>query len=367
MEFFLTSSTPLPEGARIDGVHFDSEKTACQVSDAAPGGFGGLSLGYKSFIGNDLSGTLGTPVGFVDLGHVQIFANDEKGFLVFEGRLETMDSPDGKSVTAITATGYGVGSMAATTDMWFSRDPYSGEPTVGGGQLIRDVLASSAPLLVIGDKDQFIEPGGAYLVSTESGRYPNQTVDEVIKAGDSSNHQLIYLVYEDRVVQLRPRTPPLDPVTGEVVADYYVPADRTRVQWRRSSTLLVGAVAVQYTDVTDMTTAHTDVSSNAAQQQFRDAHGGLLRGYLVPNSSWTQAQADFFRDTYLAKYSQPVITCVVSADDKWPVFNAVGGAIPWYMVRSGGWLKVADQDPILVTSTAKDLMARTLQITASSV
>jgi hypothetical protein len=365
--FRVVSSTPLPEAARIDAVHFESELTAASVSDAVPGGHGGLSLGYSPFMQGQVTGRLGNPIDFVDLGHIQVFAGDERGFCVFEGRVQDIDSPTGLQATAVTATGYGVGEMAATTDMWYFQDPYDGEPSIGGGQLLREVLQAAAPLLKVGDKDAFYEPGGAYLRSGESGRYPNQTVDEIVKAGDTNNNQVLFAVYEDRVVQMLPRVPPVDPVTGEVIADYYVPVDRKHVTWRRSGTLMVGAVAVQFKDPNSGVADHTELSSAQEMQNFRDAHGGLLRGFLVPSSSWTQAQAEFYRDSYLSKHKVATLTCMVNADPTWPVYDAMGGAIPGYMVRSGGWLKVGDQDPLMVTSTRKDLKKGTVAIVASSV
>jgi hypothetical protein len=366
MIFRVVSSSPLPEGKRIDAVHFDSELTAASCSDGI-GGFGGLSLGYTLFPQAERSARLGNPVDFVDLGHIQVYAGDERGFLVFEGRVQDIDSPTGLQATAVTATGYGVGAMAATTDMWFFQDAYDQEPTVGGGALLREVLGSAAPLLALGDADAMYEPGGAYLVSGQSGRYPNQALDEVIKAGDLGNNQVIYFVYEDRLVQLRPRIPPVDDVSGETIADYYLPVDAKRIQWRRSSEKMVGAVAVQFTEPGQTSVKHTTVSSAQEQQIFRDAHGGLLRGYLVSSSNWTEAQAEFFRDTYLERYKNAVITCTVTLDTTFPAFDRMGGAIPYYTIRSGGWLKVGGEDPIMVTSTRKDLRRETCQLVASTV
>jgi hypothetical protein len=367
MDFRIVSSTPLPEAARIDAVHFDSELTNCQSSDAAPGGYGGLNLGYGLFLQGQVTGRLANPIDFVDLGHVQLYAGDEKGLLIFEGRVQDIDSPTGLQATAVTATGYGVGTMAATTDMWYAQDAFAGEPSIGGGQLLREVLKAASPLLRVGDKDYFYEPGGAYLRSGESGRYPNQTVDEVVKAGDVNNLQILFAVYEDRVVQMLPRVPPVDAITGEIIADYYVPFDRNHVTLRRSGSLMVGVVAVQFTDPSNGNADHTEISSAQEQQLFRDAHGGLLRGFLVPSSSWTQAQAEFYRDTYLQRYKNAVITCTVNTNETWPVYDRMGGSIPYYAVRSGGWLKVGDQDPIMITSTTKDLKKKTCGIVASSV
>jgi hypothetical protein len=341
--------------------------TAASCSDAIPGGFGGLSLGYSLFAQGLVSGRLGQPIDFVDLGHIQVFAGDEKGFLVFEGRVQDIDSPTGLQATAVTATGYGVGTMAATTDMWFFQDPYDNEPTIGGGQLLREVLKASAPLLVLGDSDGMYEPGGSYKVSAQSTRFPNQAVDEVIKAGDFQNNQVIFAVYEDRVVQLRPRVPPVDRITGELIANCYLPVDRTRIQWRRSGSLMVGAVAVQFAEQDSTSAKHTAVSSELEQTLFRDAHGGLLRGYLVSTSSWTQAQAEFFRDTYLQRYKNAVITCTTTLDNTWPAYDRNGGAIPFYQVRAGDWLIVGDQEPIMITSTRKDLTKQTCQIVASTI
>lgn len=365
--FYVVSSTPLPQAQRIDAIHFDSELTQANVSDAVPGGHAGINLGYKLFMQGEVVGLLGDPVDFVDLGHLEVYAQDERGWQVFAGRVRDIDSPTGRQATAVTGTGYGVGEMAATTDMWYFQEPVTGEPSIGGGQLLREVLKASAPLLKIGDAAQFIEPGGNYLRSSENTRYPNQVVDEVVKAGDINNNQLLFTVYEDRVVQLLPRVPPVDAITGEVIADYYVPMDRKHVTWRRTGTQMVGVVAVQFND-TSGNAQHTEVSSFIEQQNFRNAHGGLLRGYLVPSSSnWTEAQAEFFRDTYLQKYKNAIITAMVNADKTWPVFDREGGAIPYYMVRSGGWLKVADQDPIMITSTSKDLKKETISIVASTV
>ena len=364
MDFRLTSSSPLPEAARIDAVHFDSELTAVSVSDAVPGGFGGLSLGYSPFLQGETTSRLADPIDFVDLGHLQLYAGDERGFLVFEGRVQDIDSPTGLQATAVTATGYGVGTMAATTDMWYFQDAFDGELPIGGGQLLREILKASAPLLTVGDKDAFYEPGGSYLRSGESGRYPNQVVDEVVKAGDFNNNQILFAVYEDRVVQMLPRVPPVDAITGEIIADYYVPVDRNHVTWRRSGSLMVGAVAVQFKDPTTGTTGQTTV---VVDPNFKDAHGGLMREFLVPSSSWTQEQAEFFGESYLQKYKNAVLTCMVNTDKTWTVFDRMGGAIPYYMVRAGGWLQVGDQPPIMITSTRKDLRKETCALIASTV
>lgn len=365
--FYVVSYSPLPEAMRIDAVHFDSELTQCTVSDVVPGGFGGINLGYKLFLQGEISGLLGDPIDFVDLGHLQVYAQDERGWLVFEGRIKDIDSPTGRQATAVTGTGYGTGEMAATTDMWYFQEQEDGEPTIGGGQLLREIIKASAPILTIGDNDQFIEPGGSYLRSGENTRYPNQTVDEVVKAGDINNNQLVYIVYEDRVVQLLPRVPPIDSTTNEITADYFCPMDAKHVTWRRTGTQMVGAVAVQFTDPSEGNASHTSVSSLIEQQNFRDAHGGLLRGYLAPSSNWTQAQAEFFRDTYLQKYKNAIITCMVNSDKNWPVYDREGGIIPYYMIRSGGWIKIADQDPIMITQTQKDLKKETVSIVASTI
>lgn len=367
MLFYLVSCEPLPSGRRIDAIHFDSEMTTCQVSTAIPGGFGGLSCGYSVFLQGQVTGRLGNPVDFVDLGHIQIFAQDERGPLVFEGRVQTIDSRTGLQATAVTATGYGVGAMAATTDSWYFSPPFTGEPAIGGGELLRDVITASAPLLNLGDKDAMYEPGGSYLRSNENGRYPNQIIDEVVKAGDYNNNQIIYVVYENRTVQLLPRVPPIDPNTNEVIADYYIPVDAAHIQWRRDSSLMVGAVAVQFSDGNAGTHGYTEISSPLLQKTFVDSHGGLLRSYLVSQSNWTKAQAEFFRDTYAGIHQNPVITASVNLDSNFSVRDRENGVIPYYLVRAGGWLKVGDQSPILITSTRLDLLKQTNAIIASSV
>jgi len=367
MRFHVTSSTPLPEGRRIDAINFDSEITNCQVSDAIPGGYGALSLGYRLALTDSISGFLGTPIDFVDLGHVQVFETSEAGWCVFEGRVQDMDSPTGRKATALTATGYGAGTMAATTDMWYYYPSFDGEPTIGGGQLIREVVGQCAPLLRIGDVDAFYEPGGAYKRSGQNGRYPNQTIDEVVKAGDVNNNQIIFAVYENRLAQLYPNIPPTDPLSGETIADYYVPMDKTHVTVRRAGDKMIGIVAVQFTDPTNNTSAYTSLSSLQYQQDFMLAHGCLLRGMLVPSSSWPQQQAEFFRDSYLQRYREPLITATVSLTDTWQAYDRMGGTIPYYQVRSGSWIQIADAPPLIITSTRKDLLKETCSITASTV
>jgi hypothetical protein len=365
VRFHVTSATPLPEGQRIDAINFDSTITNCQVSDAIPGGYGGLSLGYQVFLTDNVSGFLGTPIDFVDLGHVQVFETDEKGWCVFEGRVQDMDSPTGRKATAITATGYGAGAMAATTDMWYYAPPYDGEPTIGGGQLLREVITQSAPLLRVGDSAAFYEPGGAYKRSGQNGRYPNQTIDEIVKAGDVNNNQVVFAVYEHRMVQLYPNIPPTD--AGRAIADYYVPMDRTHITVRRASDKMVGVVAVQFADPSSGTSAFTTLSAEEYQVDFMLAHGGLLRGMLVPSSSWPQQQAEFFRDTYLQRYREPLISATVNLTNTWQAYDRMGGTIPYYQVRSGSWIQIADAPPLIVTSTRKDLMKETCSITASNV
>lgn len=326
----LPGSQPLPDMA------IDTDVTALQWTHGLPGGPLALTVGVDMF-GRDRReygrglGYLPDMIDVVPFAHVIILAGTVP---VWAGRVMQRTRPAGQT-RGFTAVGYG---LTGTNDDYY---PSASAVSTTSGVILTEVIQSSAPLLSVGNADQFVDPGVAHTRGEFNGMYPSEVIDQLTQEGGAQNVPWDYWVDLNRVVHFKPRMAPDQP-------DYRIPFDDD-VDWDEDYTNVYGSAAVNYAlNGTDST------SPVATTAGFPDRYGGVQRTALVRGDELTAVGAAQFRDTWLLTHFDPQIAATVRRrlDRGLERFN--GGEIPAHLILQGQWIQVGDETPQIIVGSTFD-------------
>jgi hypothetical protein len=317
-----------------------------------PGGYVGLNVGYTDEGMPANVGELQEPVEISDMYHVELWArSEETGFQLFEGRVMTVNQDQGVAVTALQAVGYGVQDGAVNDSYFDSMDIRM----LSAGDILREAVPTITPILQIGGRDLFVDPGVGTKMSPSGlqGQTAGQIVDQVVKTGTDNAQQQIYECY-GRTINIRPRVPP--PGGPEYVVQ------PTEVKWVRDSTHLYGSVSVEF-QPKGGTKGRT---IPAVYNTFPGRYRGLVRSLLVPNSEIDEVQAELLARRLLDIYKNPVITGTFELTESNPMYTTQGGVVPYWKPRYSEWCQVGTRPPLMIVGTSVNLTTRTSTITLSN-
>lgn len=337
--FTLAIYEPLPGRARLDTIQLDPQLTGIRWSNALPGGFAALDI-TSSDASTLVRPYMARELASRPLARVVLTAG---GACVWEGRLTQPHRPAGK-MSVLHADGYGISAMADS----FVRSTDTSAST--SGACLAAALGLAAPVLRVGPRDRWVDPGIPHTLAEFDGMYPADIVSQLISEGGAGGETWDWWVYEDRIVNFVPRVLYTQPRYRVDIDPSYDPQD--------DYTGLYGSITLRYTDAA--TNAQASVTAGD-EQAFLDNFGFIRRGVL-PGATLTAASAAATAATLAATASRPVTSATLTRAGARGLQLAAGGEVPAYLARSGEWLAAGSETPMILVRVEHDATAESTVI-----
>lgn len=325
-------SITTPAGKQVLGP--DLELTACSYSTKRQGLFDGMSCQFVPVPGD----------WWRPFSHVEVKVDGDP---VWEGRGGNPKIA-GRWLYGFDGRGHGAAGGILWDEPFVSADA----TLMTSGELLREIITDSAPLVRIGSYDAISDPAGEHAPVEFNDRYPGEILDQLVTEGTIDGYPIAWYIENNRKLILETDVPPS-------VGTYRVSLDDTTLDRQSRDDELWTRVRVRYTPSggVESYTGWSAASKDVTQY-------GVARRKTIDGGELTDAAALQIRDAQAAYYGRRRFATSIRRDSGQSLASPIGSQLtPYHRVQANGWIEIEESGEMLpILSTSVDLFGATLTV-----